>query len=90
MKIRVLLAAVLGLALGTTQAATFTVSITDDSGPGSLRQAILDAKAILGGGVIAFTTTGTITLVSPLPLITRSGFKIHLSTKRNVIKAQAM
>ena len=70
MKFRVLLAAVFGLALATTQAATFTVTITGDSGPGSLRQAILDANATLGDDTIVFTTNGTIALRSPLPLVT--------------------
>src|ERR1035441_1499857 len=70
MKIRVLLAAVFGLALVNTQAATFTVTITDDSGPGSLRQAILDANATPGDDTIFFNSNGTITLASPLPLVT--------------------
>ena len=69
MKFRVLLAPVLGLALATTQAATFTVTITGDSGPGSLRQAILDANATPGDDTIVFTTNGTITLAAPLPLV---------------------
>lgn len=42
MKFRDLSGAVFGLALVTTQTATFTVTTTDDSGPGSLCQAILD------------------------------------------------
>lgn len=37
-------------ALSTTPPATFTVSNTNDSGPGSLRQAILDANAAVTGG----------------------------------------
>lgn len=45
MKFRTLLAAAFGLALASAQAATFTVTSTADSGPGSLRQAILDANA---------------------------------------------
>lgn len=69
MKFSVLLAAVLGLALATTQAATFTVAVTDDSGPGSLRQAILDANVTPGDDTIVFTTKGTIVLSSPLPSI---------------------
>ena len=69
MKFRVLLAPVLGLALATTQAATFTVTTTADSGPGSLRQALLDANAAPGDDTIVFITNGTITLAAPLPLV---------------------
>ncbi len=57
----------------TAQAAVYTVTITDDSGPGSLRQALLDADAA-GGGSIAFALPGggvqTITPQTPLPDIT--------------------
>ena len=47
-------------------AATFTVTNLSDSGPGSLRQAILDANAVLDADTIAFQPglTGTITLTS--------------------------
>lgn len=54
-------------------AATFLVTNTDDSGPGSLRQAILDANANTGADDIAFLIPGggvhTITLASALPNI---------------------
>jgi hypothetical protein len=45
---------------------TFLVTTTADSGPGSLRQAILDANADLGGDIIQFApgVSGTITLTS--------------------------
>src|SRR4051812_46536986 len=45
---------------------TFTVLNTADSGGGSLRQAIVDANANLGGDTIQFASgvTGTITLTS--------------------------
>src|SRR5262245_1439745 len=53
---------------------TFTVLNTNDSGPGSLRQAILDANANPGADTIAFAINGTgvhkITLLSALPAIT--------------------
>ena len=39
-------------------AATFTVTNTNDSGPGSLRQAILDANAVGGADTIAFSIPG--------------------------------
>jgi hypothetical protein len=44
--------------------ATFTVTNTNDSGAGSLRQAILDANAAAGEDTITFSTSGTITLTS--------------------------
>src|SRR5438093_924204 len=41
-----------------TAPAVFTVSNVNDSGPGSLRQAILDADAGPGGDTIAFNVNG--------------------------------
>jgi hypothetical protein len=50
---------------------TFTVSNLDDTGAGSLRQAITDANATSGADVIHFTVAGTITLTSAaLPALT--------------------
>ena len=55
-------------------AATFTVINTNDSGPGSLRQAILDANANAGADTIDFNIPGpgphTIQPLSALPNIT--------------------
>jgi hypothetical protein len=56
-------------------AATFTVTNTNDSGPGSLRQAIIDSNSNPGGepNVINFsieTGVQTISPLSPLPTIT--------------------
>ena len=55
-------------------AATFTVTNINDSGPGSLRQAILDANANPGADTIAFAIPGagvqTITPASSLPTVT--------------------
>jgi hypothetical protein len=56
---------------------SFAVTTTADSGPGSLRQAILDSNAVTGGtNTIDFAIPGqgvqTIALASPLPPITRS------------------
>src|SRR5438067_5473608 len=55
-------------------AATFTVTNIDDSGQGSLRQAILDTNANAGTDTIAFKIPGagvhTISPTSSLPLIT--------------------
>ena len=57
-------------------AATFTVTNTNDSGPGSLRQAILDANTSLGTDTIDFNIPGTgphtIQPLSALPTITDS------------------
>ncbi len=55
----------------------FEVTSTADSGPGSLRQAILDSNATTGGkNTIDFDIAGagssTIELLSPLPTITNS------------------
>jgi hypothetical protein len=58
---------------GVVLSASFTVTNTDDSGPGSLRQAILDANANPGADTITFDIPGTgpfiITLASALPNI---------------------
>ena len=58
--------------------ATFTVDSVNDSGPGSLRQAILDANGAGGHDVIEFapSLTGVITLASDLPTITEE-LSIH-------------
>lgn len=54
--------------------ASFSVTNTNDSGPGSLRQAILDANAAAGADVIGFNIGSggpqTIALISALPTIT--------------------
>ena len=66
-----------GLSLGATlvtgssaEAATFTVSNLNDSGAGSLRQALLDANANPGADMVTFQSTlsGQITLASELPI----------------------
>lgn len=55
----------------SAKAADFVVSNTNDSGAGSLRQAILNANAAGGGNnTITFSTSGTVTLASELPPIT--------------------
>ncbi len=56
-------------------AATFTVTNTNNSGAGSLRQAITDANVTLAADTVNFNIPGaglhTITLTSPLPAISR-------------------
>ena len=54
-------------------AATFTVTNTNDSGPGTLRQAILDANASGGASTIAFSIGSGQQIITPhtvLPFIT--------------------
>ena len=73
----VLLAVLLlsGSAIGVTpaHASTFTVTNLNDSGAGSLRQAVMDANAAAGADTIIFASslgTDTITLAAMLPIIT--------------------
>ena len=56
-----------------TYSQTFVVSSLSDTGPGSLRAAILSANATPAGDstLISFSVNGTITLASPLPTIAR-------------------
>lgn len=70
---RIGISAALLLAIaGPVHAQRFTVNTTADSGPGSLRQAILDANASTGSPTIDFEDNlGTIRLQSALPLISR-------------------
>jgi len=51
-------------------AATFTVTNLNDSGAGSLRQAVTNADAAPGADTITFSVSGTILLASTLPHIT--------------------
>ena len=64
------------LALGLTSAqsaplATFTVTNTSDTGPGSLRQAIVDANSTPGNDTITFSvgTPGSSVLIEPLSVL---------------------
>jgi hypothetical protein len=60
--------------LDAAHAAVFTVTNTDDSGAGSLRQAILDANAALGEDTILFTlpADSVITLATDLADLTEA------------------
>jgi hypothetical protein len=55
--------------LPRARAATYTVTNTDASGPGSLRQAILDANGNPGHDTIDFSVSGAIVLADALPAI---------------------
>jgi hypothetical protein len=58
---------------GRTLLSTFTVINANDSGPGSLRQALLDANSTPGLDTIAFAITGGVKTIQPtsaLPTIT--------------------
>ena len=60
--------------IASAPAAPITVTNTSDSGPGSLRQAILDANATVGADSIVFnlgSSTPAINLTSALPVITQ-------------------
>lgn len=61
------------IAAREANAATFTVATTGDAGPGSFRQAIIDANASPGPDLIHFNIAGsgvqTIVLLSQLPTI---------------------
>ncbi len=75
--LRVVLALAVGLSFGglsaqRARAASFTVSNLNDSGAGSLRQALLDANAASGTDSITFSVGGTITVLSDLPGIADS------------------
>src|SRR5262245_47474308 len=66
--------AALSVFTAMAQASTFVVTNTNNSGPDSLRQAILDANANPGADSIVFNIPGsgvqTISATSPLPTIT--------------------
>src|SRR5689334_4273005 len=60
----------LSFLLATAHATTYVVLNNSDSGPGSLRQAILDADAGGGGTIVFSNVSGTISLQSALPALT--------------------
>jgi hypothetical protein len=67
---RVVVLLLLGLA--STEAAIFSVTNANDSGAGSLRQALIDANTTQGHTINFNNSLGTITLASPLPEIIRA------------------
>src|SRR5580765_7281158 len=74
MKLRFSLALVALFTISTAVADTYTVANTLDAGPGSFRQAILDANTHAGLDTISFNIPGsgvhTITPTTELPAIT--------------------
>jgi len=52
---------------GNVNAATYTVTNLNNSGGGSLRQAIIDANNNPGPDIITFSVAGTINVLSGLP-----------------------
>ncbi len=60
------------LATGRLQADTFTVTRTNNTGPGSLPVIITQANATPGSHTIEFGVSGTILLAAPLPTITNN------------------
>jgi hypothetical protein len=83
-KIACVLIGVLSGLASLADAATFTVTNTNDSGVGTLRQDILNSNSISGPNTINFDILGTspfdIVLLSPLPTIT-TGVTIDGSTE---------
>lgn len=78
-RISVLSSVLLALLNPSLQAATFTVTNTSDSGPGSLRQAISDAAGAAGPDVINFAAVisgQTITLATQLNIADPGGLTI--------------
>ena len=62
-------------------AATFTVTNTNDSGAGSLRQAILDANASAGADLIDFNIPGAgVHTIAPIYVATARSRARRLST----------
>jgi hypothetical protein len=65
------------------RAATFTVMNTNDSGPGSLRQAVLDSNAAAGSDTIvfdsSFNTPQTITLASVITINPAAGDSLTIT-----------
>jgi len=70
-------------------AANFTVTNANDSGAGSLRQAILDANAAAGADTITFNADYTITLASQLPAITTQITITGNGAAKTIIQANA-
>jgi hypothetical protein len=74
-----------GPGASVARAAGYVVTNLNDSGTGSLRQAILDANAAAGADTITFNVSGTILLLSTLPDITdAAGLTIGGLTQKGI------
>ena len=71
-KVLWLIAGLLWLSSCWASAATFTVTQSGNTGPGSLPVIINSANATPGNHIIEFSITGTIAMTVPLPVITNS------------------
>lgn len=69
---RLTVACLLGVIMGSSHAATYTVTNLNDSGAGSLRDAVAQANANAGPDTIIFSVTGTIPLTSGQVWITEA------------------
>lgn len=70
------------------RAGTFSVTNLNNTGAGSLRQAITDANAAgAGGHLIDFTVSGVITITSHLPVITNNHITIDGAGQTIVVSA---
>jgi parallel beta-helix repeat protein len=90
---KILASFVVSLLLNSAHSTTYTVTNTNDSGPGSLRQAITDVNTMPGNHIIAFNIPLTdpnyiagqgvwkITPQSTLPIIMRSNLLIDGTTQ---------
>ena len=78
MKKSILSAILISATVFFVRGATFTVTFTNDTGPGSLRSAISSANSQAGPHILKFASTGqlaaaaTISLVTPLPTVVQS------------------
>ena len=70
------------MTVGLSQAATFTVTRTNNTGPGSLPVIINTANASPGDNIIEFSIAGTIGMVVPLPLITNN---LTINGRSNIV-----
>jgi len=73
---RISLVALVLLFSSTVFGAVFTVTNNADSGPGSLRQAVLDANAAPGADVIAFNISGSTFITLSTPIVVTDALNI--------------
>ena len=80
----------LGLVAGafTAQSATFTVTNTNDSGPGSLRQALADAEVSGDVDTIDFAPglSGTTVLAAELPDPEQPDHRVAVAARRRTLQ----